>query len=104
MTDSNVNILLLGSGGREHALLAKLAQSPRAGKLYVTPGNGGMLALAEKVDLNPESPIDVAAWALEHEIGLVVIGPEAPLMEAVADACRSVGVHVFCLESGRAHV
>ena len=95
MTDSNVNILLLGSGGREHALLAKLAQSPRAGKLYVTPGNGGMLALAEKVDLNPESPIDVAAWALEHEIGLVVIGPEAPLMEAVADACRSVGVHVF---------
>ena len=95
MTDSNVNILLLGSGGREHALLAKLAQSPRAGKLYVTPGNGGMLALAEKVDLNPESPIDVAAWALEHEIGLVVIGPEAPLMEAVADACRSMGVHVF---------
>ena len=89
------NILLLGSGGREHALLDKLSQSPRAGKLYVAPGNGGMLALAERADVNPESPVEVAAWALGHEIGLVVVGPEAPLMEGVADACRSVGIPVF---------
>ena len=96
MTDTNkVDILLLGSGGREHALLTKLAASPRAGKLYVAPGNGGMLAMAEKVELNAESPVDVAAWALAHNIGLVVIGPEAPLVAGVADACRSMGIPTF---------
>ena len=94
-TSEKTNILLLGSGGREHALLDKLSQSPRAGKLYVAPGNGGMLALAERADVNPESPVEVAAWALAHSIGLVVVGPEAPLMEGVADACRSVGIPVF---------
>ena len=94
-TSEKTNILLLGSGGREHALLDKLSQSPRSGKLFVAPGNGGMLALAERADVNPESPVEVAAWALAHSIGLVVVGPEAPLMEGVADACRSVGIPVF---------
>ena len=94
-TSEKTNILLLGSGGREHALLDKLSQSPRAGKLYVAPGNGGMLALAERADVNPESPVEVAAWALAHSIGLVVVGPEAPLMEGVADAVRSAGIPVF---------
>ena len=91
-----VDILLLGSGGREHALLAKLAESPRAGKLYVAPGNGGMDATAEKVEgLDAESPVAVAEWARAHEIGLVVIGPEAPLVAGVADAVRSAGIACF---------
>lgn len=95
MSTGKIDILLLGSGGREHALLAKLAESPRAGKLYVAPGNGGMNAMAEAVELDIESPVAVADWAREHGIGLVVIGPEAPLVAGVADAVRSAGVPCF---------
>ena len=95
MSNTKVDILLLGSGGREHALLVKLAESPRAGKLYVAPGNGGMDAMATPVDLDAESPVAVADWAREHGIGLVVIGPEAPLVAGVADAVRSAGIPCF---------
>ena len=90
-----IDILLLGAGGREHALLKKLSESPRAGKLYVAPGNGGMLQIAEQVPVNQDSPEDVANWALENGIGLVVIGPEAPLVVGVADAVRSKGIACF---------
>ncbi len=90
-----IDILLLGSGGREHALLVKLAESPIAGDIYVAPGNGGMYERAEKVDLDAEDPAAVAAWALDHRIGLVVIGPEAPLVAGVADAVRSAGIPCF---------
>ena len=96
MNNTKVDILLLGSGGREHALLAKLAESPRAGRLFVAPGNGGMNAAAEPVtDLDAESPVAVAEWASAHGIGLVVIGPEAPLVAGVADAVRSAGIPCF---------
>ena len=95
MAAEKIDILLLGSGGREHALLAKLAQSPRAGKLWVAPGNGGMLALAEKAELDPEDGAAVAAFAAEKGIGLVVIGPEAPLVAGVGDACRAAGIATF---------
>ena len=90
-----INILLLGAGGREHALLAKLAESPRAGKLFVAPGNGGMLQLAEAAPVNQDNPDEVAAWAAENGIGLVVVGPEAPLVEGVADAVRAKGIACF---------
>ncbi len=90
-----VDILLLGAGGREHALLMKLAESPRAGKLYVTPGNGGMLQLADVAPVSQDSPAEVADWAEEHKIGLVVVGPEAPLVEGVADAVRAKGIACF---------
>lgn len=95
MAEDNVSILLLGAGGREHALLVKLAQSPRAGKIYVAPGNGGMYDLAEKAELDPESPEAVAAFAKEHGVGLVVIGPEAPLVKGVGDAVCAAGIPVF---------
>ena len=90
-----VNILLLGAGGREHALLKKLSESPRAGKFYVTPGNGGMLELAEQAPVSQDSPTDVAEWAAANGIGLVVVGPEAPLVEGVADAVRAKGIPCF---------
>ena len=90
-----VDILLLGSGGREHALLAKLAESPRAGRLWVAPGNGGMLGLAERAGLDEDDPEAVARFAVEHGVGLVVIGPEAPLVTGVADAVRAAGVACF---------
>ncbi len=95
MAEDKVSILLLGAGGREHALLVKLAQSSRAGKIYVAPGNGGMYDLAEKAELDPESPEAVAAFAKEHGVGLVVIGPEAPLVKGVGDAVRAAGIPVF---------
>ena len=90
-----VDILLLGSGGREHAMLVKLAESPRAGKLWVAPGNGGMYGIAEKADVDQNAPEAVAAFAREHGIGLVVIGPEAPLVAGVADAVKAAGIPVF---------
>ncbi len=95
MSTEKIDVLLLGSGGREHALLAKLAESPRAGRLYVAPGNGGMNATAEAVELDVESPVAVAEWAREHGVGLVVIGPEAPLVAGVADAVRSADIPCF---------
>ncbi|MBQ6490867.1 MAG: phosphoribosylamine--glycine ligase [Atopobiaceae bacterium] len=90
-----VDILLLGSGGREHALLLKLAESPLAGKLWVAPGNGGMYDIAERADVDQNSPDAVAAFARENGVGLVVIGPEAPLVAGVADAVTAAGIPVF---------
>ena len=82
-------------GDVSHAILAKLAESPRAGRLWVSPGNGGMLEIAEKADVDQNSPVDVANFAREHNIGLVVVGPEAPLVDGVADAVHSAGIPVF---------
>ena len=90
-----IDILLLGAGGREHALLRKLLESPRAGKVWAAPGNGGILAEATFADIDQESPEEVARFATEHGIGLVVIGPEAPLVAGVADAVRAAGVACF---------
>ena len=91
-----MNILLLGSGGREHAIAWALAKSPKCEKLYVAPGNGGTASIAENVSgLNAEDGQAVLAFAQEHAIGLVVIGPEAPLVAGVADVLREAGVAVF---------
>lgn len=90
-----IDILLLGSGGREHALAAKLAASPRAGKLYIAPGNGGTASCGENVVLDDCDPAAVAAFAQSHGCGLVVIGPEAPLVAGVADAVRAAGIACF---------
>jgi phosphoribosylamine--glycine ligase len=92
---NTIDILLLGAGGREHALLMKLAESERAGKLYVAPGNGGMLQIADAAPVNQDDPAEVAAWAKDNGIGLVVVGPEAPLVEGVADAVRAAGIACF---------
>ena len=90
-----IDILLLGAGGREHALLRKLLESPRAGKVWAAPGNGGILAEAELADIDQENPVEVAHFAAEHGVGLVVIGPEAPLVAGVADAVRAAGIACF---------
>lgn len=95
-TDSQtIDILLLGSGGREHALAMKLAESPRCGTLYIAPGNGGTLEVGVNVALAEDDPEAVAAFAREEGIGLVVIGPEAPLVAGVADAVRAEGIPCF---------
>lgn len=90
-----MNILLLGNGGREHALAHALVKSDRCEHLYVAPGNGGTALIADNVELNPEDPAAVVAFAQEHHVELVVIGPEVPLIAGVADAVRAAGLLCF---------
>lgn len=90
-----IDILLLGSGGREHAIAKKLAASPRCGKLYIAPGNGGTSQEGENISLDENDPTAVAAFAKDHGCGMVVIGPEAPLVAGVADAVREAGIPCF---------
>ena len=91
-----MNILVLGSGGREHAIAWALNKSPKCEKLYVAPGNGDTAGFAENVGgLNAEDGAAVLAFAQEHAIDLVVIGPEAPLVAGVADVLRAEGIPVF---------
>ncbi|WP_340265630.1 phosphoribosylamine--glycine ligase [Sphingobium mellinum] len=90
-----MNILLLGSGGREHALAWKLAQSPSLNSLYAAPGNPGIAQHATLVDLDATDHRAVVDFCLRHSIGLVVIGPEAPLVDGLADNLRVKGFPVF---------
>ncbi|RFC68871.1 phosphoribosylamine--glycine ligase [Mesorhizobium denitrificans] len=90
-----MNVLLLGSGGREHALAWKLAASPLLGKLYAAPGNPGIADEAELVALNIDDHAAIIAFCKEHDIGLVVVGPEAPLVAGIADALSGAGIRVF---------
>jgi phosphoribosylamine---glycine ligase len=90
-----MNILLIGSGGREHALAWKLAQSPICDTLYAAPGNPGIAEEAECVDLVLINHDAVITFCLVHAIGLVVIGPEAPLVDGLADSLRESGIPVF---------
>ena len=80
-----MNILLLGGGGREHAIAAKIAQSERCTKLYIAPGNAGTAEVGENVKLNPEDFAEVERFALERHIEMLVVGPEAPLVAGIAD-------------------
>lgn len=84
-----MNVLLLGSGGREHALAWKLGQSPKLEKLYVAPGNGGTGQVAENVNLNLNDFNAVGTFCLTHKIAMVVVGPEDPLVNGIRDHFKS---------------
>lgn len=90
-----MNVLLLGGGGREHALAWKIAQSPRLSQLWCAPGSDAMAELGICVPLDPCDPAAVALFARDRSIDLVVIGPEAPLAAGVADALEAAGIPVF---------
>ncbi|WP_165052601.1 MULTISPECIES: phosphoribosylamine--glycine ligase [unclassified Adlercreutzia] len=92
-----MNILVLGSGGREHAITWALSKSPRVDALYVAPGNGGTDGVAKAVNVAVDmmDAEAVLAFAREHAVDLVVVGPEAPLVAGVADELRAAGVAVF---------
>ena len=90
-----MNILLLGSGGREDALAWRLRQSPSCGRLIAVPGNPGIARWAECVAGDPCDPSAVVELARGQAIDLVVVGPEAPLVAGVADALRDAGIAVF---------
>ena len=90
-----MNVLLIGSGGREHALAWKLAQSPLLGKLHAAPGNPGIAGEADLAPLDPADHRAVIDYCRRQSIGLVVIGPEAPLVDGLADNLRAIGIPVF---------
>lgn len=90
-----MNILLIGSGGREDALAWKLAQSPRLQKLFIAPGNGGTGRHGNNVAVNLADHDAVVDFCRVNGIDLVVIGPEAPLVEGIADALRQAGIAAF---------
>lgn len=91
-----MNILVLGSGGREHAITWAIAKSPNTDELFCAPGNGGTASIAQNVaTLDIADAEAIVGFAKDREIGLVVIGPEAPLVAGVADALRAAGIDVF---------
>lgn len=90
-----MNILLIGSGGREHALAFALAKSVRAGEIFCAPGNAGIAEIATCVDLKVADAAAVVAFVRDHDIGFVVIGPEAPLVAGLSDALQDAGIAHF---------
>jgi phosphoribosylamine---glycine ligase len=90
-----MNILLIGSGGREHALAWKLASSPLCHTLYAAPGNPGIAEEAQLVALDVADHDAVIAFCIGKEIGLVVIGPETPLVDGLGDSLRASSIAVF---------
>ena len=90
-----LKILVVGNGAREHAILWKLRQSPRAGQLYCAPGNAGTAAVAENVPIAANQVDELAQWASTRAIDLVFVGPEEPLALGLADRLRAVGILTF---------
>ena len=90
-----MRVLLLGSGGREHALAWAIARSPLCGTLFIAPGNPGMAALGTCVPLKLDDHAGIIAFGQENRIDLVVVGPEAPLVAGLADELIAAGMRVF---------
>ncbi|WP_316861397.1 phosphoribosylamine--glycine ligase [uncultured Cohaesibacter sp.] len=94
MTD-RLNVLLIGSGGREHALAYGLKKSPRLGQLYVAPGNAGLLQLATKADVKESDHQAIISFCADKAIDFVVVGPEAPLVDGLVDSLMAAGIKAF---------
>jgi len=90
-----MRILVVGGGGREHALVWKIAQSPLARKVFCAPGNPGTARLAENVAIPADDVDALSRWAVENRIDLVVVGPEGPLVLGLADRVSASGIPVF---------
>ncbi|MBR6739736.1 MAG: phosphoribosylamine--glycine ligase [Clostridia bacterium] len=90
-----MNILVVGGGGREYAIIKKLSGSPRAGKLYAAPGNGGIAAMAECVPLKATNLDGICAWAEENKPDLVVVAPDDPLAAGLVDRLEEIGITAF---------
>ena len=90
-----MKILVVGAGGREHALCWALAKSPKCEKLYCAPGNAGIAEVAERVDIGAEDVEGLVAFAIDGKIDLVVVGPEAPLVLGLVDSLKDAGIKAF---------
>ena len=88
-------VLVLGGGGREHAIVHALSRSPQVEKIYAAPGNAGIAALSECVALKETQVDELIAFARENAIDLTVVGPEAALAVGVVDAFRAAGLKIF---------
>jgi phosphoribosylamine--glycine ligase len=99
-----MRILIVGSGGREHALLWKLRRDHPGATLYATRPNAGMAALCEAVEIGPSDLVALSGWAAARSIDLTVVGPEAPLAAGIADRFRSRGLPVFGPSQGAARI
>ncbi|MGP1909776.1 phosphoribosylamine--glycine ligase [Metabacillus sp. JX24] len=90
-----MNILIIGRGGREHAIAWKASQSKLADKVFAAPGNDGMSTVAELVAIEETNTRELVAFALENQVGLTIVGPEVPLLNGVVDAFQEAGLKVF---------
>ncbi len=90
-----MKILVVGGGGREHTIVWKIAQSPKVDKIYCAPGNGGIAALAECVDINVMDKEKMVAFAKENAIDLVMVAPDDPLVDGMVDAMENAGIRAF---------
>lgn len=90
-----MKVLVIGGGGREHALAWKMAQSPRISRVYVAPGNAGTALDPDMVNVPISSVAELVAFAESEQIALTVVGPEAPLSQGVVDAFRAAGLKIF---------
>ena len=90
-----MNILIIGNGGREHAMAWKIAQSPLCDRLFVAPGNPGTASIAENVEIAVDDFHGIGQFCQAREIELMIVGPEAPLARGIVDAFRGAGRHVF---------
>ena len=99
-----MNVLLVGSGGREHAMAWKLSQSKNLDKLYMLPGNPGMAKIGPTVDIDVNDTEKIVAFAKEHKVELVVVGPEDPLANGLVDACEAEGIKAFGPSKGAAQL
>src|SRR5476649_606458 len=90
-----MKLLVIGSGGREHALAWKLAQSPRVKRVFVAPGNAGTAIDAENVDISPTDFSRLIKFAKQNNVQLTVVGPELPLVKGIVDAFQDARLRIF---------
>jgi len=90
-----MNVLVVGGGGREHALAWKLAQSPKVQMIYVAPGNGGTASDPRLKNLPITDVVELREWAQNNKVGLTVVGPEGPLAAGIVDEFRAYGLRIF---------
>ncbi|MDD5594486.1 MAG: phosphoribosylamine--glycine ligase, partial [Candidatus Margulisbacteria bacterium] len=90
-----MKILVIGSGGREHALVWKIAQSPKVDKIYCAPGNAGTAGLAENVEIKADDVKTLKKFALDNKIDLTVVGPEAPLVAGIVNLFEKERLKIF---------
>src|SRR6476659_218373 len=99
-----MKILVVGNGGREHALVWKIRQSPLVKELYCAPGNGGMTGLADCVPIDTSNIVEVADFAQTIKADLTVVGPELPMVLGIGDEFTRRGLPIFCPSRAAAEI
>ncbi|MDI3311629.1 MAG: phosphoribosylamine--glycine ligase, partial [Thermoanaerobacterium sp.] len=90
-----MNVLVVGGGGREHAIVKKIRESKRVDKIYCAPGNGGISDIAECIDINVSDVEKLKKFAIDSSVDLTIVGPEVPLMKGIVDEFENSGLRIF---------